>query len=168
MNAVDEIANKTGASITAGINEIPYLDIKNPIKTVDDKDTVTLGATSATIINTPGHTAGGVCYLLDGHLIAGDSLFVYGAGHCAMPGADANVLFHSMQKLKQIEDEVLLHCGHDYGSQITTTMAQQKSGNPFLMIDNEDDFVRYRNHIHDGSRTYPMQPVSQQALDALL
>ena len=168
MNAVDEIANKTGASITAGINEIPYLDIKNPIKTVDDKDTVTLGATSATIINTPGHTAGGVCYLLDGHLIAGDSLFVYGAGHCAMPGADANVLFHSMQKLKQIEDGVLLHCGHDYGSKITTTMAQQKSGNPFLMIDNEDDFVRYRNHIHDGSRTYPMQPVSQQALDALL
>jgi glyoxylase-like metal-dependent hydrolase (beta-lactamase superfamily II) len=168
MNAVDEIANKTGASITAGINEIPYLDIKNPIKTVDDKDTVTLGATSATIINTPGHTAGGVCYLLDGHLIAGDSLFVYGAGHCAMPGADANVLFHSMQKLKQVEDGVLLHCGHDYGSKITTTMAQQKSGNPFLMIDNEDDFVRYRNYIHDGSRTYPMQPVSQQALDALL
>ena len=153
MNAVDEIANKTGASITAGINEIPYLDIKNPIKTVDDKDTVTLGATSATIINTPGHTAGGVCYLLDGHLIAGDSLFVYGAGHCAMPGADANVLFHSMQKLKQVEDGVLLHCGHDYGSKITTTMAQQKSGNPFLMIDNEDDFIRYRNHIHDGSRT---------------
>ncbi len=38
----------------------------------------------------------------------------------------------------------------------------------FLMINNEDDFVRYRNHIHDGSRTYPMQPVSQQALDALL
>jgi len=28
--------------------------------------------------------------------------------------------------------------------------------------------VRYRNHIHDGSRTYPMQPVSQHALDALL
>lgn len=168
VNAVDEIANKTGASITAGVNEISYLDIKNPVKTVDDKDTVTLGETCATIINTPGHTAGGVCYLLDGHLIAGDSLFVYGAGHCGMPGADANILFHSMQKFKQIADEILLHCGHDYGSQITTTMADQKSGNPFLMIDNEDDFVRYRNYIHDGSRTYPMQPMSQQALDALL
>ncbi len=168
VNAVDEIANKTGASITAGVNEISYLDIKNPVKTVDDKDTLTLGETCATIINTPGHTAGGVCYLLDGHLIAGDSLFVYGAGHCGMPGADANILFHSMQKFKQIADEILLHCGHDYGSQITTTMADQKSGNPFLMIDNEDDFVRYRNYIHDGSRTYPMQPMSQQALDALL
>jgi Zn-dependent hydrolases, including glyoxylases len=127
-----------------------------------------LGNTQAKIINTPGHTAGGICYLLDGHLIAGDSLFVYGAGHCAMPGANANVLFHSMQKLKQVADEILLHCGHDYGSEITTTMAEQKSGNPFLMIDDEADFVRYRNHIHDGSRTYPMQAMSKQEVDALL
>jgi len=168
VNAVDEIAEKTGARITAGVNEARYLRLRHAVTTVNDNDTVTLGNTKATIINTPGHTAGGVCYLLDGHLIAGDSLFVYGAGHCAMPGANANILFHSMQKLKQIPDKVLLHCGHDYGSEITTTMAEQKSGNPFLMIDNEDDFVRYRNQIHDNSRTYPMQPVSQQELDALL
>lgn len=169
MNAVDEIAEKTGAKITAGINEMPYLHLKHAVTTVvDDNDTVTLGNTKATIISTPGHTAGGICYLLDGHLIAGDSLFVYGAGHCAMPGADAGVFFHSLQKLKQVADEVLLHCGHDYGSKITSTMAEQKSGNPFLMIDNEADFIRYRNQIHDGSRSYPMQPVSQQELDALL
>ncbi|HIM57847.1 MAG TPA: MBL fold metallo-hydrolase [Gammaproteobacteria bacterium] len=169
MNAVDEIAEKTGAKITAGINEMRYLHLKHAVTTVvDDNDTVTLGNTKATIINTPGHTAGGICYLLDGHLIAGDSLFVYGAGHCAMPGADAGVLFHSLQKLKQVADEVLLHCGHDYGSKITSTMAEQKSGNPFLMIDNEADFIRYRNQIHDGYRSYPMQPVSQQELDALL
>ncbi|MEO1940002.1 MBL fold metallo-hydrolase [Candidatus Thioglobus sp.] len=168
MNAVDEIADKTNAKITAGINEIPYLQINNPINTVEDNDVIYLGNTQAKIINTPGHTAGGICYLLDGHLIAGDSLFVYGAGHCAMPGANANVLFHSMQKLKQVADEILLHCGHDYGSEITTTMAEQKSGNPFLMIDDEADFVRYRNHIHDGSRTYPMQAMSKQEVDALL
>ncbi len=169
MNAVDEIAEKTGAKITAGINEMPYLHLKHAVTTVvDDNDTVTLGNTKATIISTPGHTAGGICYLLDGHLIAGDSLFVYGAGHCAMPGADAGVFFHSLQKLKQVADEVLLHCGHDYGSKITSTMAEQKSGNPFLMINNEADFIRYRNQIHDGSRSYPMQPVSQQELDALL
>ncbi|TEU28615.1 MAG: MBL fold metallo-hydrolase [Gammaproteobacteria bacterium] len=168
VNAVDEIAEKTGAKITVGANETRYLRLRHAVTTVNDNDTVSLGDTKATIINTPGHTAGGICYLLDGHLIAGDSLFVYGAGHCAMPGANANVLFHSMQKLKQVADNVLLHCGHDYGSEITTTMAEQKSGNPFLMIDDKDDFVRYRNQIHDGSRTYPMQPVSQQELDALL
>ena len=88
INAVDEIAEKTGAKITVGVNETRYLRLRHAVTTVDDNDTVTLGDTKATIINTPGHTAGGICYLLDGHLIAGDSLFVYGAGHCAMPGVD--------------------------------------------------------------------------------
>ena len=83
------MAEKTGAKITVGVNETRYLRLRHAVTTVEDNDTITLGNTKATIINTPGHTAGGICYLLDGHLIAGDSLFVYGAGHCAMPGADA-------------------------------------------------------------------------------
>jgi glyoxylase-like metal-dependent hydrolase (beta-lactamase superfamily II) len=168
MNAVDEVAEKTNAKITAGVNEIPYLQIDHPITTINDNEILTLGDTQATVINTPGHTAGGICFLLDGHLIAGDSLFVYGAGHCVMPGSNANKLFHSLQKIKHVPDDVLLHCGHDYGSKITTTMAEQKSGNPFLLIDNEDDFVRYRNHIHDGSRTYPMQAMTREEVNNLL
>jgi glyoxylase-like metal-dependent hydrolase (beta-lactamase superfamily II) len=168
INAVDEVADKTGAKITAGINELPYLSLNNEIITVKDDETITLGNTKATIINTPGHTAGGICYALDGHLIAGDTLFVFGAGHCAMPGSSANQFFHSMQKLKQLPDNMVLHCGHDYGSTIKTTMGEQKSGNPFLMIDDEDDFVRYRNSIHDASRTYPMQAMSKEEVYAFL
>ena len=168
IQAVNEIVDKTGAQITAGVNEIPYLKLKHPIRTVDEGEIVTLGDTTAKIINTPGHTAGGICYLLDGHLIAGDTLFVYGAGHCAMPGANANEFFHSLQKLKKLDDDVVLHCGHDYGCEIAPTMDTQKQGNPFLLIDNEKDFVRYRNEIHDNSRTYPMQAMTKAQVDALL
>jgi glyoxylase-like metal-dependent hydrolase (beta-lactamase superfamily II) len=167
-NAANEVAEKTGANITAGINEIPYLSINNQIQTVEDNEIIYLGETQAKIINTPGHTAGGICYALDGHLIAGDTLFVYGAGHCVMPGGSANEFFNSMQKLKRLPDDMLLHCGHDYGSKITTSMAEQKNGNPFLLIDEEDDFVRYRNTIHDGSRTYPMEAMSKGEVYALL
>jgi len=47
-------------------------------------------------------------------------------------------------------------------------MSSQKSGNPFLLIDNEKDFVRYRNEIHDGSRKYPMAPMQKSELNNLL
>jgi len=168
INAADEIADKTGAKITAGINEVPYLKLQNIIHTVNDNDEIWLGSTSARIINTPGHTAGGICFLLDGHLIAGDTLFAYGAGHCALPGGNANTLFHSLQKLKTLDDDIILHCGHDYGVEIAPTMLSQKSGNPFLLINNEEDFVRYRNEIHDGSRQYPMAPMKKSELNNLL
>ncbi len=168
INAADEIADKTGAKITAGINELPYLQLEHEVLTVNDNDEIYLGDTKATIINTPGHTAGGVCYLLDGHIIVGDTLFVYGAGHCSLPGGSVNELFHSMQKLKQVDDNVMLHCGHDYGCKINTTMGEQKQGNAFLVIDNEDDFVNYVNGMQQGIIAYPTDALSRAEIQAML
>ena len=168
INAVDEIADKTGAKITAGINEIPYLQISNPIKTVKDNDVVCLGGTQATIINTPGHTAGGICYLLDGHLIAGDTLFVYGAGHCSMPGGNVQEFYHSMQKLKLVDDGVMLHCGHDYGCKINTTMGEQKIGNAYLLLDNEESFVKYVDGMSQGLVTYPTEALTLKEIQRML
>jgi len=168
INAVDEIADKTGAKITAGINEIPYLQISNPIKTVKDNDVVCLGGTQATIINTPGHTAGGICYLLDGHLIAGDTLFVYGAGHCSMPGGNVQEFYHSMQKLKLVDDGVMLHCGHDYGCKINTTMGEQKTGNAYLLLDNEESFVKYVDGMSQGLVTYPTEALTLEEIQRML
>jgi len=168
INAADEIADKTGAKITAGINELPYLQLEHEVLSVNDGDGIYLGETKATIINTPGHTAGGVCYLLDGHIIVGDTLFVYGAGHCSLPGGSVNELFHSMQKLKQVDDSVMLHCGHDYGCKINTTMGEQKQGNAFLVIDNEDDFVNYVNGMQQGIIAYPTDALSRAEIQAML
>ena len=165
-NAATELSKKTGSKIYAGEHETTYLDFaSNPLV---DGQIVAVGDTKAKVINTPGHTAGGVCFLLSNRLIAGDTLFVYGAGHCILPGADSKVFFSSLQKLKQIPDDVHLHCGHDYGSKITTTMGEQKQNNPFLMIDNIDDFVRYREYIHDKTRAYPMDKMSKKKLQELL
>lgn len=167
-NAVDEIFAKTGAKITAGINEIDYLQIDSLVQTVADNQTIWLGETSAKIINTPGHSAGGICFLLDGHLLAGDTLFVYGAGHCSLPGGNAHDLFASMQKLKQLPDETLLHCGHDYGAKIITTLKEQKRSNAYLLIDNENDFVHYVEQIQKGIIPYPTKAMSKSELDILL
>jgi len=167
-NAADEIASKTGAKITAGINELSYLDLQHELTLINDSDTITLGSTSAKIINTPGHTAGGICYLLDGHIVAGDTLFVYGAGHCSMPGGNVREFYHSMQKLKQVDDSVMLHCGHDYGCKIDTTMGEQKAGNAYLLLDNEEDFVGYIEDISQGMIPYPTEALSLKEVQIML
>lgn len=168
-NAVDEIADKTKAKISAGVNEIKNLALKNKIQPLADGDTISLGESKIKVISTPGHTSGGVSYLLDKHLIAGDTLFVYGAGICAFSDANPAVLFDSLNKLKkQIKDEVYLLCGHNYGVELTTTMAKQKKYNPFLLIDNKDDFIKYRTKIHDTTRKYPMAPMNIDELQKLL
>ncbi len=168
VNAVDEIAKKTGAKITIGVNEIPYLEINSEITTVNDGDIISLGDTKATVINTPGHTAGGVCYLLDHDLIVGDTLFVYGAGHCSAPGGNMNAFFHSMQKLRNVDDDIALHCGHDYGIKISTTMGEQKNGNAFLMIDKQEDFVRYIKGMQQGLIAYPIGAVTKKEIELML
>ncbi|MDC9714864.1 MAG: MBL fold metallo-hydrolase [Gammaproteobacteria bacterium] len=167
-NAVDEIVEKTGAKVTVGVHEVPYLQIDTLPETVNDNDTIFIGNTAAKIINTPGHSAGGICYLLEGHIIVGDTLFVYGAGHCSLPGGNINELFHSMQKLKQVDDKAMLHCGHDYGCKIETTMGEQKQGNAYLLIDNELNFVHYVKGMSTGQYPYPTAALTKAEIQTML
>lgn len=169
VNATAEIVANTGVEVYIGKNELKYLDKKiNPIL-LNDNQQLNVGNTEAKVIYASGHSAGGVCYLLDGRIIVGDTLFIYGAGHCFLPGANPVEFYHTMQRIKnEVPDDTYIHCGHDYGSSLTTTMLQQKQGNPFLLIDNEDDFVRYRTQIHDKFRKYPMCAMSKLELNKVL
>ncbi|WXU00655.1 MAG: putative polyketide biosynthesis zinc-dependent hydrolase PksB [Catillopecten margaritatus gill symbiont] len=167
-NAADELVDKTGAKITVGVNELPWLNVAHEVQTVEDGEVVRLGDTMATIINTPGHTAGGICYSLDGHLIVGDTLFVYGAGHCSLPGANVREFYQSMQRLKQVDDNAMLHCGHDYGCKIETTMGEQKAGNAWLVIDDEEDFVKFVEGMSQGLVSYPTDALTKIEIQAML
>jgi glyoxylase-like metal-dependent hydrolase (beta-lactamase superfamily II) len=51
-------------------------------------DTVTVGAIDIELLHTPGHTPGSQCFLLDGRLVAGDTLFLDGCGRTDFPGGD--------------------------------------------------------------------------------
>ena len=168
IGAADEIHQKTGATIFAGENEAPYLQLDSDYQTISDNELLTLGQTQARVINTPGHTAGGVCFLLDNHLIAGDTLFIFGAGHCALPGADVNQHFDSLQKLKKLDDSVILHCGHDYGEKVVSDMGEQKAGNAYLLIDNKDDYASYVEGMSAGRIAYPTHSVTKAEVQAML
>lgn len=64
-------------------------------KLVHEGDTVTAAGLTFTVLHTPGHTAGSVCYQIGDKLFTGDTLFRFGCGRTDLPTgeqrADASV-----------------------------------------------------------------------------
>lgn len=124
-----------------------------------DGDVLRLGETDIRWYLTPGHTPGSSCLVLADDVLSADTLFIYGCGRCDLPGSDAAAMFASLSRLKTLLDPALtVRPGHDYGTAPTTTFAEQLTGNPFLMFDDEAAFVRYRMHDHGTLRAQPYGP----------
>ncbi|WP_416797139.1 hydroxyacylglutathione hydrolase [Ciceribacter azotifigens] len=88
---------------------IPGLD-----RAVGDGDSFGFGGHVVQVIETPGHTAGHVCYHFPDSklLFAADTLFALGCGRLfERPAAD---MWHSLQKLAALPDETAVYFGHEY------------------------------------------------------
>jgi glyoxylase-like metal-dependent hydrolase (beta-lactamase superfamily II) len=104
-----------------------------PVPEVDDwvkeGDEFSWGTLRLTALETPGHTAGGVSYVGEGFVIAGDTLFAGSIGRTDLPGGDFPTLRKSIRdKLFTLPGETRVHCGHGPD----TTIAAEKQTNPFV------------------------------------
>jgi glyoxylase-like metal-dependent hydrolase (beta-lactamase superfamily II) len=96
----------------------------------DSGDVVKAGDIEVKLIHTPGHTAGSQCFLVDGKLIAGDTLFLDGCGRTDLPGADSDQMYESLtQRLATIPDDTMLYPGHLYSAEPSATMGETRSRN---------------------------------------
>ena len=77
-------------------------------------DTVSLGQSTARVIDSPGHTRGHIAFHFpDGAvLICGDTLFSLGCGR--LLEGTAEEMFHSLHEFDGMPDETLVCCGHEY------------------------------------------------------
>ena len=83
------------------------------------------------MINTPGHTPGGVCYYLEeeGILFSGDTLFQNSIGRTDFPGGSYPELIRSVEeKLFVLPEETKVYPGHEG----ETTIGHEKKYNPFF------------------------------------
>jgi len=98
-----------------------------------DEDTVEIGTLKITVIHTPGHTPGSVCYLIDGNLFCGDTLFVGAAGRTDLIGGSLETLLESLEKrLIVLPKETIVWPGHDYGDTPTSTIGREMEENPYI------------------------------------
>lgn len=98
-----------------------------------DGDELTFGNESVKVIHTPGHSPGCICLYWPGHVITGDTMFVAGVGRTDLPGGSHVVLADSIKKkLFTLPDDTKVLPGHNYGATRTSTIAREKTDNPFV------------------------------------
>lgn len=128
---------------------------------ISDGDVLTLGRTRIAVIETPGHTLGSACYLVNSReLITGDTLFIDGCGRCNFLESQVNAMFESLQRLKRLPDEVVVYPGHHYGQKKKDTLGNQKKTNPYLLINDQEFFIQFRMHLQAQYRSIPFAPSS--------
>ena len=92
-------------------------------------DVVKLGSREIKVIETPGHTKGGLCFLIDGKLFTGDTLFQGSIGRTDFIGGDMKEIISSIKsKLLPLGDDVEVYPGHGPSSSIKF----EKMRNPYL------------------------------------
>ena len=87
-----------------------------------------LGDFNFEIHETPGHTVGGVCLEIEGHLFSGDTLFKGSVGRTDLYSSNASALKQSLKYLKTLSSDLKVHPGHE----ASTTLEIELKTNPYL------------------------------------
>ena len=105
-------------------------------------DSVTVGAVTIGLLHTPGHTPGSQCFLVDGKLVAGDTLFLEGCGRTDLPGSDTGAMFDSLQRLAALPDDTVVFPGHRYSAAAAATLAEVKELNFVFKPRSKDQWLK--------------------------
>ena len=131
------MATSTGAKIMQ--HEASTLD--HDITLVDGQK-INFGNAELTVFHTPGHSKDSVCLVGDGKIFSGDTLFVGNCGRVDLPGGSAKELYHSLfDILYNMDENLVLYSGHNYGSSPTSTLSKEKTTNFVLQKRTEQEFV---------------------------
>jgi glyoxylase-like metal-dependent hydrolase (beta-lactamase superfamily II) len=132
------------AQLAAGRDEMPVLDDPannfteyingrnetfEPDLLLSDGDELKVGALTLKVIETPGHTIGGISILVAGAVFVGDTLFRDSIGRTDLPTGDLKTLEKSIKtKLYALPDDTVVYPGH----MAPTTIGHEKEYNPFV------------------------------------
>ena len=87
------------------------------------------------LLHTPGHTPGSQCFLVDGKLVSGDTLFLDGCGRTDLPGSDAEAMYDSLHRLAALDRRHVVFPGHRYS----------------LAVERHDGAIREQNYVFEPS-----------------
>lgn len=124
-----------------------------------DGDRLSVGDLTLTLLHTPGHTPEHISVLVENsseprRLFTGDLLFVGAVGRPDLLGEAqsrelAALLFASLQRVMQLDDEIEVHpghgagslCGADIGTEPSSTIGRERAHNPMVQLTDRAAFV---------------------------
>ena len=120
------------ADVTDGVGgELTFrrLDEKNQ-RYWHEGDTLTVGGLTLRVMETPGHSRGSVCLLVEGQgvIFSGDTLFRGNCGRCDFPGGDYRAMLRSLARLGRLEGQYQVYPGHE----AATDMEYERKYNPYM------------------------------------
>ena len=103
--------------------------LPNKPSNIKDGDTLSFGSNTIKVLETPGHTKGGLSFVIDDKVFTGDTLFRGSIGRTDFLGGDFNEIVKSIKEnLLPLEDDTTVYPGHGPAS----TIAFEKRNNPYL------------------------------------
>ena len=109
----------------------------------DAGDIVAVGNIDIRLIHTPGHTPGSQCFLVEGRLVSGDTLFLEGCGRTDLPGSNPEEMFDSLQLLASLPDETIVYPGHMYSMPSSGSMAALRDQNYVFKPKTKDAWMQW-------------------------
>lgn len=139
-----QLRQQTGVKIAIGKNEefalsdtafnlsgrfTPAIPPFNADYTIEDEEEFTVGDITVKAFETPGHTVGGMCYLINDCLFSGDMLFYETVGRVDLPGGNMYDMKQSLDRMMWLfDDETKVFSGHGE----MTTIGHERKSNPYL------------------------------------
>lgn len=117
----------------------------------EEGDRFNIGGLVANVMHTPGHTPACLSFVVGDAVFVGDTIFMPDAGtaRADFPGGDARELFHSIQRLMLLPDDMRVFMCHDYGEsrevEYETTIGKEREANIHVNSKvTEDEYVTMR------------------------
>jgi hydroxyacylglutathione hydrolase len=132
----EKLKKEYGAAVIAPFKEKSR--ITNMDRGVVHNDTITFSDLKAKVIETPGHTSGGIAFHFPvlKALFCGDTLFSLGCGR--LFEGTANEMWASLGKLRELPDETMVYCGHEYTEANARFALMIDKNNPDLKLRADD------------------------------
>ena len=133
VGAVKDLAAQYDCKVFLDKKELamPPMLTNGPLYYTDgygDGDTLTLAGIPIQVLETPGHTPGSVCLIMEDTLFSGDTLFAGSCGRPDLPCGDARAMRDSLRRLAALSENYRVCPGHGPSS----TLNREKQTNPYL------------------------------------
>lgn len=121
-------------NIALQAKEMFQIDVQEKFPTIgrffEENERIVFGTHTLQVIETPGHTQGGVCFYCEAEqvLFSGDTLFKGSIGRTDLDGGSMFQMIQSLRLLAQLPDTVKVFPGHGEA----TTMGLEVAGNPYM------------------------------------
>ena len=141
VGAVEQLVESTGCKLY--MSQSDYTQRKNPmndylyplhdrdfceVSFCEEGETISAGGLTFSVLETPGHTHGSVCYLCENAMFCGDTLFAGSCGRTDLPGGDSKTMFATLSRLSELPGDYRLFPGHGESS----TLRREQQTNPYM------------------------------------